>query len=47
MAEERRENQGAHQRYIRASEGRKVLEETLRAADMLPKETTGSPSHSG
>jgi hypothetical protein len=34
--------QGAHQRFIRASEGRKVLEETLRAADMLPKETSGT-----
>ena len=34
--------QGAHQRFIRASEGRKVLEETLRAADMLPKETAVS-----
>jgi hypothetical protein len=39
--------QGAHQRLIRASEGRKVLEETLRAADMHPEETTGTPSHSG
>jgi hypothetical protein len=38
--------QGAHQRFIRASEGREVLEETLRAADMLPKETTGTASHS-
>ena len=27
--------QGAHQRFIRAEEGREVLEETLRAADML------------
>jgi hypothetical protein len=38
--------QGAHQRFIRASEGRKVLEETLRAADMLPKETSDTASHS-
>ena len=38
--------QGAHQRFIRASEGRKVLEETLRAADMLPKETSGTAAHS-
>jgi hypothetical protein len=36
--------QGAHQRFIRASEGRKVLEETLRAADMLPKEASGTAS---
>ncbi|HEV8043694.1 MAG TPA: hypothetical protein VGP38_00820 [Rubrobacter sp.] len=28
--------QGAHQRFIRAPEGREVLEDTLRAADMLP-----------
>jgi hypothetical protein len=34
--------QGAHQRFIRASEGREVLEETLRAADMLPEETAVS-----
>jgi pimeloyl-ACP methyl ester carboxylesterase len=27
--------QGAHQRFIRAPEGREILEETLRAADML------------
>jgi hypothetical protein len=39
--------QGGHQRFIRAHEGREVLEETLRAADMLPKETTGTASHSG
>ena len=36
--------QGAHQRFIRAQEGRKVLEETLRAANMLPSETAGTPS---
>jgi hypothetical protein len=36
--------QGAHQRFIRASEGRKILEETLSAADMLPNETTGTAS---
>jgi hypothetical protein len=36
--------QGAHQRFIRAAEGRKVLEETLRAADMIPKETSETPS---
>jgi hypothetical protein len=36
--------QGAHQRFIRAEEGRKVLEETLRAANMLPSETAGTPS---
>jgi dienelactone hydrolase len=36
--------QGAHQCFIRASEGRKVLEETLRAADMLPKEASGTAS---
>jgi hypothetical protein len=28
--------QGAHQRFIRAPEGRKVLEDTLSAANMLP-----------
>jgi len=28
--------QGAHQRFIRAPEGRKVLEDTLRSASMLP-----------
>jgi hypothetical protein len=28
--------QGAHQRFIRAPEGREVLEDTLRAANMLP-----------
>ncbi len=36
--------QGAHQRFIRSPEGRKVLEDTLRAADMLPWETTGTAS---
>ena len=36
--------QGAHQRFIRAPEGRKILEETLRTADMFPKETTGTAS---
>src|SRR5215208_5551649 len=36
--------QGAHQRFIRAPEGRKILEDTLRTADMLPKETTGTAS---
>jgi hypothetical protein len=36
--------QGAHQRFIHASEGRKVFEKTLRAADMLPKETSGTAS---
>ena len=36
--------QGAHQRFIRAPVGRKILEDTLRAADMLPKETTGTSS---
>jgi hypothetical protein len=36
--------QGAHQRFIRAPEGRKILEDTLRAADMLPKEPTGRAS---
>ena len=39
--------QGAHQRFIRAPEGRKVLEETLRAANMLPKATTETASQSG
>ena len=34
--------QGAHQRFIKAPEGRRVLEETLREAGMLPKETTGT-----
>ena len=29
--------QGAHQRFIRSPEGRKVLEDTFRAADMLPR----------
>ena len=28
--------QGAHQRFIRVPEGREVLEDTLRAANMLP-----------
>lgn len=36
--------QGAHQRFIRSEEGREVIEDTLRAADMLPKETTGTAS---
>ncbi len=36
--------QGAHQRFLRAEEGREVLEETLRAADMLPKEASGTPA---
>src|SRR5215212_5876058 len=36
--------QGAHQRFIRAPEGRKILEDTLRTADMLTKETTGTTS---
>jgi hypothetical protein len=36
--------QGVHQRFMRASEGREVLEEILRAADMLPKEATGKAS---
>ena len=36
--------QGAHQRFIRAPEGRKILEDTLHAADMFPKETTGTSS---
>src|SRR5215204_3736024 len=31
--------QGAHQRFIRAEEGREVLEDTLRAAGMLSEET--------
>ena len=30
--------QGAHQRFIRSSEGRQVLEDALRAADMLRKD---------
>jgi hypothetical protein len=37
--------QGAHQRFIKAPEARKVLEETLSAADMLPTETTETASH--
>jgi len=36
--------QGAHQRFIKAPESRKVLEETLRAADMLPSEKAGTPA---
>jgi hypothetical protein len=36
--------QGAHQRFIRAPEGRKVLEDTLRTANMLPGETTETTS---
>ena len=36
--------QGAHQRFIRSPEGREVLEETLRAAGMLPKQTSGTTS---
>ena len=39
--------QGAHQRFIRAPEGREILEDTLRAANMLPKETTEAASHNG
>jgi len=31
--------QGAHQRFIRSSEGREILEDTLRAAGMLEKKT--------
>jgi hypothetical protein len=38
--------QGAHQRFIRSAEGREVLEDTLRAADMLPTETTGTRAQS-
>ncbi len=34
--------EGAHQRFLKAPEGREVLEETLRAANMLPKETSGT-----
>lgn len=36
--------QGARQRFIRAPEGHKVLEDTLREAGMLPGETTGTKS---
>jgi hypothetical protein len=36
--------QGAHQRFIRSSEGREILEETLRTAGMLPNETSGTTS---
>ena len=39
--------QGAHQRFIRAPEGREILEDTLRAANMLPKATTEAASHNG
>ena len=39
--------QGVHQRFIRAPEGREILEDTLRAANMLPKETTEAASHNG
>jgi hypothetical protein len=38
--------QGAHQRFIRAPEARKVLEDTLRAVDMLPTEATGPRAQS-
>ena len=36
--------QGAHPRFIRAPEGREVLEDTLRTANMLPGETTEATS---
>lgn len=34
--------QGAHQRFINAPEGRRVLEETLRAAEMISRDTAGT-----
>jgi hypothetical protein len=37
--------QGAQQRFIKAPEARKVLEETLRVADMLPTEKSEPASH--
>ncbi len=36
--------QGAHQRFLKAPEGREVLEETLRAAGMIPKEKSEAPA---
>jgi hypothetical protein len=38
--------QGAHQRFIKAPEAREVLEDTLRAANLLPTETTGTRAQS-
>jgi hypothetical protein len=39
--------QGAHQRFIKAPEAREVLEEALRATDMLPRETAEPTPHGG
>lgn len=36
--------EGAHQRFIKSPEGREVLEETLRAANMLPKDPDRAPA---
>ena len=36
--------EGAHQRFLKAPEGRKVLEETLRAAGMLPGGVRETPA---
>ncbi|HKH10426.1 MAG TPA: hypothetical protein VKA73_04700 [Rubrobacter sp.] len=36
--------EGAHQRFLRAPEGRKVLEDTLRVAGMLPGEVRETPA---
>ena len=36
--------QGAHQRFLRSEEGREILEDTLRAANMLPKEQGKAPA---
>lgn len=36
--------EGAHQRFLKAPEGRKILEDTLRAADMLPGEAKETPA---
>ena len=37
--------EGAHQRFLRAPEGRKILEDTLRASGMLPGEVRKTPAH--
>ncbi len=36
--------EGAHQRFLKAPEGRKVLEDTLRAAGMLPGGVRETPA---
>lgn len=36
--------EGAHQRFLKAPEGREVLEDTLRTAGMLPGEVRETPA---